>query len=140
MLVEDLGLEELNMYELEKQLDKIGTLFTKQGSSEKMLSLESLTEAMGVHYYIPAVNDELDLLTHEHRLEFNKLTPRSIRIMNRFARAANRFLEVNRFKIDPSNQNPIGWVVQTIFKTIISYLTTKASNSSTTSFAANTNR
>ena len=69
------------------------------------------------------MNDELDILTHEHRLEFNNLTPRSIRIMNRFARAANRFLEVNRFKIDPMNQDPISWVVQTIFKSITSYLT-----------------
>ena len=63
VLAEDLGLEEFNQYELEKLLKKTGTLFTQQGSSEKMLSLESLIEVMGVHHYLPALNDELDILT-----------------------------------------------------------------------------
>ena len=49
VLVEDLGLEELNQYELEKLLKKTRTLFTQQDSSEKMLGLESFIEVMGVH-------------------------------------------------------------------------------------------
>ena len=36
-----------------------------------MLNLESLLEVMGVHYYLPSVNNELDILTHEHRLELH---------------------------------------------------------------------
>ena len=55
---------------------------------------------MGVHYYLPALTNELAALTFEHSLNFKKLSTRSIRVMNRFARTIDRYIEANRYKMN----------------------------------------